>query len=375
MGQAEALYREALAWCAAHFGARHPDAVTAALNLADALAGQGKEEAGAVYAAAAEACSGGEGQESLAAACAGIEAAAVGGAAAAGSAGSGAGSAASAPRSPCACRITATLDRPYAALAAAPLAPGLLPDLTGRLVALAQFKNEASGLREWLRHHQWQGVEHFLLLDNGSTDNWRGAVQEFAAVVTVLPAPTRHAQVEHYRSLGLPWLAARRAEYVAILDLDEYFWGAGNATLRELSARALAGGAAQLTCPFHHFGSSGWVAQPRSVRACFTRRSAGLSAVAHGKSVVRLAQLRAPAIHAHSVAGATAPCPAGLLLFHYKTQSREYWERVKMARGSATTSAWDGVRDWDFFAREDATGNATDDFRLRDALGLGPGDC
>ena len=278
--------------------------------------------------------------------------------------------------------MAVTLERPYAALAAAPLAPGALPDLTGQLVALAQFKNEASGLREWLRHHAWQGVRHFLLLDNGSTDDWRSAVADFGAsaggagMVTVLPAPARHAQVENYRTLGLPWLAARRAAFVAILDLDEYFWAAGNASFGELVARALGGGgAAQLSCPFHHFGSSGWVAQPRSVRGCFTRRSAVLSAVAHGKSVVRLAALRAPVIHAHSVAGATAPCPAGLLLFHYKTQSREYWERVKMARGSATTRAWDAVRDWDFFAREDATGNATDDFRLRDALGLGPGDC
>jgi hypothetical protein len=162
---------------------------------------------------------------------------------------------------------------------------------------------------------------------------------------------------------------------VAILDLDEYWWAVTpNATFRELSVRALAGGD-QLSCGFHHFGSSGWVRQPRSIRKCFTRRSAVLSEVRFGKSVVRLSQLRAPGLHAHSVAGPTVPCPDGLALFHYKTQSRQYWEGVKMARGSATTSKWDTVRDWAFFAADDATGNATDDFRLRDALGVGGGDC
>ena len=117
-----------------------------------------------------------------------------------------AGAAADAPE-PCSCTVVVSLERPLAALAAGALyQPGALPDLTGAFAVLAQFKNEATGLREWLRHHIWQGVDHFLLLDNGSTDAWAPIAAEFGAAVTVLPAPARHAQVENYRALGLPWL-------------------------------------------------------------------------------------------------------------------------------------------------------------------------
>ena len=36
---------------------------------------------------------------------------------------------------------------------------------------LAIFKNEKGAMKEWLEHHIGRGVQHFYLIDDGSTDN------------------------------------------------------------------------------------------------------------------------------------------------------------------------------------------------------------
>jgi hypothetical protein len=36
---------------------------------------------------------------------------------------------------------------------------------------LAMFKNESSIIQEWLEHYLAEGVQHFYLIDNGTTDN------------------------------------------------------------------------------------------------------------------------------------------------------------------------------------------------------------
>ena len=63
---------------------------------------------------------------------------------------------------------------------------------------------------------------------------------------------------------------------------------------------------------------------------------------------------------------------------HYRVQSREFWERVKMARGAADHPHMDSYRTLKKFHTDDAWGNETDDFVLRDLLrsaGLAKGTC
>ena len=40
------------------------------------------------------------------------------------------------------------------------------------LSVLAMFKNESMIIQEWIKHYIEEGVEHFYLIDNGSTDDY-----------------------------------------------------------------------------------------------------------------------------------------------------------------------------------------------------------
>ena len=248
-----------------------------------------------------------------------------------------------------------------------------------RLGILTIMKNEAMGLREWLTHYSWQGVDSILLLDNGSTDTYDDILADFP-FATLLPAPERYAQALNYGELGRPWLEAHGIDFVAVLDIDEFFWSEQKgATLKDLVVNSFKNvGLSQFTCPFYHFGSNGYERQPKSVRECLTKRSLRTSEIMHGKSVVRLRDLLQFNLHVHDVTGTTGPCPSALLNFHYKAQSREYWEKVKLPRGDVNSEADNSFRSWRQFEFDDITGNATHDFRLRAALsseGLAKGVC
>jgi hypothetical protein len=232
------------------------------------------------------------------------------------------------------------------------------------------FKNEALGLAEWIRHYKGQGADHIILLDNGSTDAWQGAVAAAgAAGVHVLPAPERHAQAQHYNALALPLLEQLEVTAVAVLDLDEYLFAtAPGATLKAVARSVLgAGNASQFACPWHMFGSSGHLLQPRSVRAGFTWRRAGVDTVeppVNFKAVALVEHVERLQVHVHDVWGATAPCPPGLQLNHYTVQSREYFERAKIGRGDAANPAAEALRDWAYFVAYDFKDRQ--DFALRD---------
>ena len=73
------------------------------------------------------------------------------------------------------------------------------------LSVLAQFKNETMNLKLWLDHHLWQGVQHFFLIDNGSTDNPTRILQEYIdkGIVSYFYRPKLASQVENYRNILL----------------------------------------------------------------------------------------------------------------------------------------------------------------------------
>lgn len=213
------------------------------------------------------------------------------------------------------------------------------------LCVLAMFKNESATLREWLQHYIEQGAAHFILLNNGSTDDWSSSVRGFP--VQVLDKPKRHAQIEHYNSV---LASVKRFAWCLVVDIDEYMY-ARKGTLSAF-VQSLPPHVSQVLVHWAMFGSSGHVQQPPSVRKHFTWRRAQLST--NTKGLVRTSQVVSLNIHAHTVSGSTVVNDTDLALNHYVIMSWAHFAAVKMTRGASDSPAHEHIRDAAYFKRYDA---------------------
>ena len=245
------------------------------------------------------------------------------------------------------------------------------------LVVVAIFRNEADILSEWLEHHLWQGVEHFFLIDNNSTDDWRTAVAPFAKHVSVRTENERHQQARHINT----WLKhlQARARWVLEIDVDEFVYVSPRSGFSDIPTylRHVEKTDCTSTLILLHwqmFGSSGHVVQPPSVRLNFTRASLKPSHPdLNTKYIVRAHALTSMWIHFPYIGKNLykrwqQPDPEHVLLNHYNILARERYKRVKMTRGAADSPLFEQVRTMEYFNTYDKVENETDNVELRDLV-------
>jgi hypothetical protein len=92
---------------------------------------------------------------------------------------------------------------------------------------MAIFKNETMNLKLWLDHYLWQGVDHFYLIDNGSTDYPLYILNEYISkgIVTYYHRDQKHQQPQHYRYVFDKEYLMFKTKWLCICDLDEFFFG------------------------------------------------------------------------------------------------------------------------------------------------------
>jgi len=166
------------------------------------------------------------------------------------------------------------------------------------LVVVGMFKNEISILREWLDHNIAIGVEHFYLIDNGSTDGCSTILYPYMhrGIVTLVTDPRRwshgagsyiqpgvyydpkrsryvSAQNRYHNTQSILLnahflrLVKEQADWVLIIDIDEYIFSPLGAVSDVL--RTLPNECTDIWTPWRIFGSSGHDRQPPSVRKGF----------------------------------------------------------------------------------------------------------
>ena len=59
------------------------------------------------------------------------------------------------------------------------------------LTIISMFKNESLILEEWINYYINQGVEHFYLIDNGSTDDYEKKINKYMDKITLIKDPFR----------------------------------------------------------------------------------------------------------------------------------------------------------------------------------------
>lgn len=230
-----------------------------------------------------------------------------------------------------------------------------------KLVVVAIFKNESGAMKEWLQHYVNQGVDHFYMINNDSTDNWKSKIQGFP--VTVYSDDTPSKQIEHYNNYCLEEVK-KNAEWVMVIDLDEFMYARkGFRTIPEY-LDTLNNNIGEVRVKFKMFGSNGHIKQPESLVNGFTKRKKSNhkgpdkttgSPTCDGinnqvKSIVRVNNLVSFIIHSHNLKllSKIITLPETTLesdlteqplhLNHYWTQSWEWFQEHKINRGSAAGS-------------------------------------
>lgn len=119
----------------------------------------------------------------------------------------------------------------------------LAADRSWKLTICAIVKDEGDYIREWIEFHRIQGVEHFFIYDNGSSDSTLEILQEYCdgGIVDLIPWPNfsmaMNPQFAAYAHCAHAY--ATLAEWIAFIDVDEFlFSDSTDHLIDEISALA-----------------------------------------------------------------------------------------------------------------------------------------
>lgn len=146
------------------------------------------------------------------------------------------------------------------------------------LAILAIFRNEADTIKEWIEHHINEGVDHFYLINNQSTDNYSEILDRYKDKITLYQhdrvynldtiEKTFGGQIESYEMV-LPDI---KEDWLYVVDLDEFAYVRKPYTsIKDLLLKE-GHRFDQIIIKLKQFTSAGLIKQPDNVVDNFTVR-------------------------------------------------------------------------------------------------------
>jgi hypothetical protein len=221
------------------------------------------------------------------------------------------------------------------------------------LVVGAVFRNEAPYLKEWIEFHKLVGVQHFVLINDRSDDDFEAVLRPYveAGEVDLVSEPSP----VHLQTLG--WLGYQLeavcamvvgsvgvARWLALIDLDEFIVPGPFDTLVDALAEYEEFGGVYVR--WNQFGTSGIrkLAADRLLTEQLRCRSATPNAEELGKSIVKPHRVRLPNIHECALVPGYAYADCGvdsrIVINHYWSRDEEFLIDRKIPRKQR-------VRGWD----------------------------
>jgi len=221
----------------------------------------------------------------------------------------------------------------------------------------AIFKNEAHILKEWLDFYITQGVSHFYLIDNGSTDDYEKVLSNYSNI-TLYKDSSPGIQLTLYKKYFYHSECRKETEWLAIIDLDEFMYSPLKIKLSEL-LKIHYSKDHLIWVPWKIFGTSGCIDNPRSVIQSNLYRMPVYKP--WGKCLIRTANwnlIKGLDCHCASTTPLTIRSSSGevyptpkrintsteetlplhkIVINHYQFQSLQFYRDVKCTRGEADT--------------------------------------
>jgi hypothetical protein len=195
------------------------------------------------------------------------------------------------------------------------------------------FKNEAMNLKEYIEHYLWQGVDHFYLIDNGSTDDYMSVIKPYMSKITLFKRPEKWQQVKITNEIFQT--VKHESEWFMIIDLDEFCYESTGKSNIKNYLKSLDPEVTQVYLRMLMFGSRDEYEHPESIRKAFVWREKDLFSSDIGKAIVKSNALKSFGIHNFETSGKTIIETDKLHFNHYRLQSKEYFDKVKKTRGAA----------------------------------------
>ena len=220
------------------------------------------------------------------------------------------------------------------------------------LSVLAIFKNETMNLKMWIEHYLWQGVNHFYLIDNASEDNPLTILQEYIdnGILSYFYLPEKHKQTDYYRYV-YDNAIKDNSTWLVVCDLDEFFFGLNEPLYKTI--KTLEPIYDYIVCNWKMFGSDGLLKHPTDIRRSITH--CGKALWKQTKYIIKTNTIHSSDIGIHHISRPELRKYENNLiqLNHYPIQSLEFFQKIKMNRGSACSVRLDNVRNMDYFKRYD----------------------
>jgi hypothetical protein len=253
------------------------------------------------------------------------------------------------------------------------------------LSVLAQFKNETMNLKVWIDHYLWQGVDHFYLIDNDSTDNPMDILKPYIdkGIVSYYYKPKKYMQSENYKWVFDHEKLKTKTYWLAICDLDEFFYGVDRKLVSKLKTLEFYN---VIYCNWLLFGNNDIIDHPPDIRTAFTRRKPNMDETNTKYIFKPLAIKDSSQIWLHWLLTSNnsfstnnisqlipkpqVPIKSGkkvwianklIRLNHYVIQSVEYFTKVKSVRGDAESIKDNNKWSKDFFDRHNVNCTTTDE--------------
>lgn len=221
-------------------------------------------------------------------------------------------------------------------------------------------------------HYIREGVEHFYLTDNGSTDAYQDIITPYIekGLITLVVDDRKYIQSEVYIKTSK---IITEYEWVIVCDMDEFIYARNGFKTISSYLKTLPLDVSQVHVNFKIFGSNGHIKQTESVVPFFTKRNSKISK--YLKSIYRSSSIVSPSIHGHKTKGKHImsngdKCECGngsyscctidstkidnyiLHCNHYPIQSYEWFMNVKAKRQSAYAKKHNG-KNYNYFVRLD----------------------
>lgn len=147
-----------------------------------------------------------------------------------------------------------------------------------KLSIVSMFMNESMILAEWIEYYINQGVEHFYLIDNGSTDDYKPIISKHKKYISFVKDDTRYDKNTQEILVNRHFLSKikQNTDWIIFIDCDEYIYvpEAPNlfSFLTDFDNNNKYNEITDIYVPWKIFGSNNLLKQPSCIINSFTKR-------------------------------------------------------------------------------------------------------